>query len=84
MDKMLVIAVAVATTLNAAHCHADTKTTYRDPTGRVQGTVTVDSRGKTTWRDSIGRVQGTATTDSRGKTTYRDAMGRVQGTKTTR
>ena len=63
---------------------AETKTTYRDAQGRVQGTVTTDRYGKTTWRDGQGRVQGSATTDRYGKTTYRDAQGRVQGYKQTR
>ena len=72
---MLILAAALV-------CHADTKTTWRDAQGRVQGTMTTDRYGKTTWRDAQGRVQGTATTDRYGKTTYRDSMGRVQGTKT--
>ena len=42
-----------------AVCMADTKTTYRDAQGRVQGTVTTDRYGKTTYRDAQGRVQGT-------------------------
>ena len=62
---------------------ADTKTTYRDAMGRVQGTQTTDSYGRTTYRDAMGRVQGTRTTDSYGRTTYRDAQGRIQGSSTT-
>ena len=42
-------------------CRADTKTTWRDAQGRVQGTATTDRYGKTTYRDSMGRVQGTKT-----------------------
>ena len=79
VKKMILSAAMAAAT--AAVCMADTKTTYRDAQGRIQGTVTTDRYGKTTYRDSMGRVQGTATTDSYGKTTYRDAQGRVQGTK---
>ena len=71
---MLILAVALV-------CHADTKTTWRDAQGRVQGTMTTDRYGKTTYRDSMGRTQGTSTTDKYGKTTYRDAQGRVRGTR---
>ena len=53
---------------------ADTKITYRDSMGRLQGTATTDSYGKTTYRDAQGRLQGTKTTDSYGKTTYRDEV----------
>ena len=42
-------------------CRADTKTTWRDAQGRVQGSMTTDRYGKTTYRDSMGRVQGTKT-----------------------
>ena len=38
---------------------ADTKTTYRDAMGRVQGTVSTDRYGTTTYRDAQGRIQGT-------------------------
>ena len=51
---MLILAAALV-------CHADTKTTWRDAQGRVQGTATTDRYGKTTYRDSMGRVQGTKT-----------------------
>ena len=44
--------------IGAVICHADSKTTYRDAQGRVQGTVTTDRYGKTTYRDAQGRVQG--------------------------
>ena len=77
---ILVVALAAC----AAMCHANTKTTYRDSMGRLQGTATTDNYGKTTYRDAQGRLQGTVTTDRYGKTTYRDAQGRLQGTKTTR
>ena len=79
-QTILSMALAVA----ALSGQAETKTTYRDAQGRVQGTVTTDRYGKTTWRDGQGRVQGSATTDRYGKTTYRDAQGRVQGYKQTR
>ena len=79
-QTILSMALAVA----ALSVHAETKTTYRDAQGRIQGTVTTDRYGKTTWRDGQGRVQGSATTDRYGKTTYRDAQGRVQGYKQTR
>ena len=79
-QTVLSMALAVA----ALSGQAETKTTYRDAQGRVQGTVTTDRYGKTTWRDGQGRVQGSATTDRYGKTTYRDAQGRIQGYKQTR
>ena len=62
----------VAVTAAVAICQADTKTTYRDAQGRIQGTVTTDRYGKTTYRDSMGRIQASQTTDRYGKTTYRD------------
>ena len=68
--------------LSAVVCMADTKTTWRDAQGRVQGSMTTDRYGKTTYRDAQGRLQGSATTDRYGKTTYRDSMGRVTGSKT--
>ena len=79
-QTILCMALAVA----ALSGHAETKTTYRDAQGRIQGTVTTDRYGKTTYRDAMGRVQGSATTDRYGKTTYRDAQGRIQGYKQTR
>ena len=87
MDKTamtITMMMAAALAIAAGIARADTKTTYRDAQGRVQGTVTTDRYGKTTWRDAQGRIQGSATTDRYGKTTYRDAQGRIQGTKTTK
>ena len=81
MKNIALVAIAIFT---ASVCLADTKTTYRDSMGRVQGTKTTDNYGKTTYRDSMGRLQGTSTTDRYGKTTYRDAQGRIQGSKTTK
>ena len=78
--KKMILAAGVA--VMTAVCMADTKTTYRDSMGRVQGSHTTDRYGKTTYRDAQGRVQGTMTTDNYGKTTWRDAQGRVQGSKT--
>ena len=60
---------------------ADTRTTYRDAMGHVQGTVSTDRYGTTTYRDAQGRIQGSSTMDRYGTTTYRDAQGRIQGTK---
>ena len=57
MNKTLstmVMATAVAVAVGIVR--ADTKTTYRDAQGRVQGTVTTDRYGKTTYRDAQGRV----------------------------
>ena len=83
MNKMQVGLVIGMAVLGAAVCRADTKTTYRDAQGRIQGTVTTDRYGKTTYRDYQGRIQRTETTDRYGKTTYRDASGRIQSTETT-
>ena len=77
--KRIILAAAMAAAV--AVCMVDTKTTYRDAQGRIQGTMTTDRYGKTTWRDAQGHIQGSATTDSYGKTTYRDAQGRMQGAK---
>ena len=81
MNNTIKTFALIAVTAVSAICFADTKTTYRDAQGRVQGTVTTDHNGKTTWRDAQGRVQGTSTTDHNGKTTYRDAQGRIRGSK---
>ena len=78
--NMKTVIIATALSAIAALAHADTKVTYRDAMGRIQGTATVDRNGKTTYRDSMGRIQGTKTVDRSGKTTYRDSMGRIQGT----
>ena len=83
MNTITRMMLSVTMAAMAAVCMADTKTTYRDAQGRVQGTVSTDRYGTTTYRDSMGRLQGTATTDSSGKVTYRDSMGRLQGTVTT-
>ena len=77
----LKLSMALAVTCVGMAVFSQTKTTYRDSMGRIQGTVTTDRYGKTTYRDSMGRIQGTATTDRYGKTTYRDAQGRIQGSK---
>jgi hypothetical protein len=79
--RMTILAAAAAIAFAAA---ADTKTVWRDSSGRVLGTATTDRYGKTTYRDSMGRTQGTSSTDSYGKTTYRDAMGRLHGSRTVR
>ena len=75
--------VVVGLVVASAIAWGDTKTTYRDASGRIQGTVTTDRYGKTTYRDYQGRVQATKTTDKYGKTTYRDASGHVTRTETT-
>ena len=84
MNRFAQTILSMALAVAALSGQAETKTTYRDAQGRIQGTVTTDRYGKTTWRDGQGRVQGSATTDRYGKTTYRDAQGRVQGYKQTR
>jgi preprotein translocase subunit SecG len=58
MNKTAMI-VAAAFAGIAMFAHADTKTTYRDAQGRIQGTKTTDRYGKTTYRDGMGRIQGT-------------------------
>ena len=84
MNKIVKTMLAASLAACAFICQAETKTTYRDAQGRIQGTVTTDRYGKTTYRDSLGRIQGSQTTDRYGKTTYRDAQGRIQGSKTVR
>jgi hypothetical protein len=61
---------------------AQNQTTFRDASGRITGTVTIDSNGTKTFRDAGGRTTGTATRDSNGTTTFRDASGRTTGTAT--
>ena len=61
MNNTVKTFVLVAVTAVTTICMADTKTTYRDAQGRIQGTVTTDRYGKTTYRDAQGRVQGTKT-----------------------
>ena len=63
---------------------AQSKTTYRDASGRTTGSSTTNSSGQTTYRDASGRTTGSATTNSSGKTTHRDASGRTTGTSSTR
>ena len=60
MNKIKAMFVACVVVAGIA-ANADTKTTYRDAQGRVQGTVTTDRYGKTTYRDYQGRVQSTET-----------------------
>ena len=49
MDKTaMTMMMAAALAIAAGFARADTKTTYRDAQGRVQGTVTTDRYGKTT------------------------------------
>ena len=56
MKKILVGALL---TVLACVVFADTRTTYRDAMGRVQGTVSTDRYGTTTYRGAQGRIQGT-------------------------
>jgi YD repeat-containing protein len=64
------------------------RTTFRDSSGRVQGTSS-RSGNKTTFRDRSGRVVGTASTSggtaspTRIQTTFRDSSGRLIGSSTT-
>ena len=59
MNRFAQTVLSMALAVAALSGQAETKTTYRDAQGRVQGTVTTDRYGKTTYRDSMGRVQGT-------------------------
>lgn len=79
--KNLKIIVAVGLVGLGAVAWGDTKTTYRDASGRVQGAETTDRYGKTTYRDASGRVQGLKRQIAMGIPHYRDSHGRVQGTK---
>ena len=56
------------------------RTTYRDASGRYQGSATVNGR-TTIYRDASGRYQGSATVNGN-RTIYRDASGRYQGSST--
>lgn len=82
--KFFIIALATFafgfSTINVVN--AQSKTTYRDASGRTTGSATTNSSGKTTYRDASGRTTGTSTTNAQGKTTYRDASGRTTGTST--
>ena len=57
--KTTILAMALAA--GSIMCHADTKTTWRDAQGRIQGSATTDRSGKTTYRDAQGRITGTKT-----------------------
>lgn len=59
MKAITTTILAAAMSVSVTVCQADTKTTYRDAQGRIQGTVTTDRYGKTTYRDAQGRIQGT-------------------------
>ena len=56
----------------------NSRTVYRDASGRYKGSAAVNGR-TTTYRTSSGKYNGSATTNGR-TTTYRDASGRYQGT----
>ena len=53
---------------------------YRDGSGRVVGTVTVE-KNRTVYRDGSGRVTGSATVNGN-RTIYRDGSGRTTGSVT--
>ena len=61
--------------------HSGDRTTFRDASGRTQGTAT-HSGSRTTFRDSSGRTVASADT-SGSRTTVRDASGRTIETATT-
>lgn len=58
MKTMKVIAGAVVVGMGLM-VNADTKTTWRDSLGRIQGTEQTDRNGKITYRDAQGRIIGT-------------------------
>ena len=81
MKAVLTVCAAITLAVSSIGiASAQSKTTYRDSSGRTTGSATTNSSGKTTYRDSSGRTTGSATTNSSGKTTYRDASGRTTGT----
>ena len=83
MKVVLTICAAITLALSSISiASAQSKTTYRDSSGRTTGSATTNSSGKTTYRDASGRTKGTASTSSSGKTTYRDASGRTTGSST--
>ena len=61
MNSTAKIWLVIALATSAVLCMAETKATYRDAQGRIQGTVTTDRYGKTTYRDAQGRIQGSKT-----------------------
>lgn len=58
MKTMKVIAGVVVVGMGLM-VNADTKTTWRDSLGRIQGSSTIDRNGKITYRDAQGRIIGT-------------------------
>jgi hypothetical protein len=85
MKAVLTVCAAITLAVSSIGIvSAQSKTTYRDSSGRTTGSATTNSSGKTTYRDSSGRTTGSATTNSSGKTTYRDASGRTTGTSSKR
>ena len=61
--------------------HSGDRTTFRDASGRTQGSAT-QTVSRTTFRDSSGRTIGSADT-SGNRTTVRDASGRTIETAST-
>ncbi len=85
MKAVLTVCAAITLAVSSVSiASAQSKTTYRDASGRTTGSATTNSSGKTTYRDSSGRTTGSSSSNSSGKTTYRDASGRTTGTSTKR
>lgn len=85
MKAVLTVCAAITLAVSSVSiASAQSKTTYRDASGRTTGSATTNSSGKTTYRDSSGRTTGSSSTNSSGKTTYRDASGRTTGTSSKR
>jgi hypothetical protein len=85
MKVVLTLCAAMALAVSSIGiASAQSKTTYRDSSGRTTGSATTNSSGKTTYRDASGRTTGTSSTNSSGKTTYKDASGRTTGTSSKR
>lgn len=85
MKAVLTVCAAITLAVSSVSiASAQSKTTYRDSSGRTTGSATTDSSGKTTYRDPSGRTTGSSSTNSSGKTTYRDPSGRTTGTSTSK
>jgi hypothetical protein len=85
MKVVLTLCAAMTLAVSSINiASAQSKTTYRDSSGRTTGSATTNSSGKTTYRDASGRTTGSSSTNSSGKTTYKDASGRTTGTSSKR
>lgn len=62
---------------------AQSKTTYKDSSGRTTGSSRTDNSGKTTYASPSGQTTGSSRTDNSGKTTYYSPSGQTTGSSKT-